>query len=75
MLIVNGDNLHVIVDVVMKAIHVGFDIVILVFYTSHRLQPLDVGIFAPFKRVFKNYRNALVLIHPRQVASKKILAM
>ena len=75
LLIVDGHNSHVTIDVVMKAMEVGLDLVTLSSHTSHRLQPLDVGVFAPYKKAFRKYRDVWVLKHPRQSASKKILAL
>ena len=58
LLIVDGHNSHVILEVVAKAIYVRLDLLTLPSHTSHRLQPLYVNIFAPFKRSFKRYRDA-----------------
>ena len=57
LLIVDGHNSQVTVDVVMKAMEVDLDLVFLPFYTSHRLQPFDVVVFAPYKKVFRKYRD------------------
>ena len=57
-------NLHVTVDVIMKAMEVGLDLVTLPSHTSHRLQPLDVGVFVPYERAFREDRDAWVLKHP-----------
>ena len=46
----DGHNSHVTLEVVMRAMEVGLDILTLPFYTSHHLQALDVSIFAPFKK-------------------------
>ena len=75
LLIIDGHNSHVTVDVVMKAMEVGLDLVTLPSHTSHRLQPLDVAVFAPYKKAFRKYRDAWVVKHPRQSAGKKILAL
>ena len=58
LLILNGHNSHVTLEIVHKCREVRLDLLILPNYTSHRLQPLDVGVFAPFKRYFKRYRDA-----------------
>ena len=75
LLIVDGHNSHVTIDVVMKVMEVGLDLVILPSHTSHRLQPLDVGVFAPYKKAFQKYRDAWVLKHLGQCAGKKFLAL
>ena len=54
---------------------VGLDLVILLSHTSHRLQPLDVSVIAPFKRGFKRYRDAWVLHNRGRGAGKQVLAM
>ena len=54
LLILDGHNLHVTLEVVHKCREVGLDLMILPSHMSHRLQPLDVGVFAPFKRYFKS---------------------
>ena len=75
LLIVDGHNSHVTVDVVMKAMEVGLDPVTLLFHTSHRLQPLDVAVFAPYKKAFWKYRDAWVVKHLGRSVGKKILAL
>jgi hypothetical protein len=58
LLIVDGHNSHVTMEVVHKAIEVGLDLLTLPLHTNHRLQPLDVSVFGPFKRAFKKYMDA-----------------
>jgi hypothetical protein len=58
LLIVDGHNSHVILEVVHKAMQVGLDLLTLPSHTSHHLQPLDVTISRPFKRAFKRERDA-----------------
>jgi hypothetical protein len=61
LLIVDGHNSHVTLEVVHKAMQVGLDLLTLPSHTNHRLQPLDVSVFEPFKRAFKCYRDAWTL--------------
>ena len=75
LLIVDGHNSHITLEVVMKAMEGGLDLVILPSHTSHRLQPLDVSIFTPFKKAFKRYMDAWVLRYKGKGAGKQILAM
>ena len=75
LLIVDGHNSHVTLDVVMKAMDVGLDLLTLPSHTTHRLQPLDVSIFAPFKKYFRRYRDAWVMKNRGKAACKEILAM
>jgi hypothetical protein len=53
---------------------VGLDLLTLPSHTSHRLQPLDVSVFGPFKKAFKRCRDAWTLKNIRRGASKKVLA-
>ena len=75
LLILNGHNSHVTLKVVQKCREVGLDLLTLPSHTSHRLQSLDVGVFAPFKRYFKRYRDAWSVNNKGKEASKQTLAM
>jgi hypothetical protein len=55
LLILDGHNSHIMLNVVHKARSVGLDLVTLPSHTSHALQPLDVSIFKPFKQYFRDY--------------------
>jgi hypothetical protein len=70
LLIVDGHNSHVTMEVVHKAMAIGLDLVTLPSYTSHRLQPLDVKNFGLFKRAFKRYMDAWTLQHCGRGTSK-----
>jgi hypothetical protein len=72
-LVLNGHNSHVTLDVVRKAATVGLDIVTLPSHTSHHLQPLDVAVFRPFKYAFRKLRNAWTLCHKCRPAQKEDL--
>jgi hypothetical protein len=58
LLILDGHGSHVTLEVVHKAKQIGLDLLTLPSHTFHRLQPLDVSIFRPFKYAFRGYRNA-----------------
>ena len=75
LLILDGHNSHVTLEVVHKCREIGLDLLTLPSHTSHRLQPLDVGVFAPFKRYFKRYRDAWFVNNKGKGASKQTLAM
>ena len=75
LLILDGQNSHVTLEVVQKCKEVGLDLLTLPSHTSHRLQPLDVSVFAPFKRYFKRYRDAWFVNNKGKGASKQTLAM
>jgi hypothetical protein len=57
LLILDGHNNHVTLEVAVKAKKVGLDLVTLPSHTSHALQPLDVAAFKPFKQRFREYRD------------------
>jgi hypothetical protein len=57
LLILDGHNSHISLDVVHEAKSVGLDLVTLPSHTSHALQPLDVCVFKPFKQYFREYRD------------------
>ena len=75
LLIVDGHNSHVTLEVVVKAMDAGLDLLTLPSHTSHRLQPLDASIFALFKKSFKRYRDAWVMKNRGRGACKEVLAM
>jgi hypothetical protein len=74
LLILDGHNLHVNLDVVHKAMGVGLDIITLPSHTSHALQSFDFSCFKPFKIAFKAYRDVWTLADKRRGASKDNLA-
>jgi hypothetical protein len=49
LLILDGNNSHVTLEVAVEAKMVGLDLLTLPPHTSHALQPLDVSAFKPFK--------------------------
>ena len=52
LLILDGHNSHITLEVVRMAMESRLDIISLPSHTSHALQPLDVTCFAPFKTSF-----------------------
>jgi hypothetical protein len=73
LLVLDGHNSHVMLDVVRKAATVGLDIVTLPSHTSHHLQSLDVAVFRPFKCAFQKLRDAWILRHKCRPAQKEDL--
>jgi hypothetical protein len=53
LLILDGHNSHVTLEVVQEAKSVGLDLLTLPSHTSYALQPLDVVVFRPFKQHFR----------------------
>jgi hypothetical protein len=77
-LILDGHGSHVTLEVVYKAMQIGLDLLTLPSHTSHRLQPLDVSVFRPFKCAcrarFRGYRDAWTLHHRGHPTQKEVLA-
>ena len=57
LLILDGHKAHLTLEILTKAKRNGIDMVSLPSHTSHRLQPLDVSCFKPFKVAFRAYKN------------------
>ena len=52
LLIIDGHNSHIIVDVLCRAQEEGLHLLTLPSHCSHAMQPLDVSVFKPFKGAF-----------------------
>jgi len=61
LLLLNGHNSHVTLEVVHKARNVVLDFITLLSHMSHALHPFDVACFKPFKIAFKAYRDVWTL--------------
>jgi hypothetical protein len=61
LLILNGHNNHVTLEVIHNAAQSSIDMIILPSHTSHALQLLGVSLFAPFKKAFRHIRDEWVL--------------
>jgi hypothetical protein len=57
LLILDGHNSHMTLEVVMEARRVGLDLLTLPSHTSDALQPLDVSVFKPYKQHFREYKD------------------
>jgi hypothetical protein len=73
LLVVDGHNSHVTLQVVCKAAAYGLDIITLPSHTSHCLQSLDVSIFRPFKCSFRKFQDAWTLRNKYRGATKEDL--
>ena len=73
LLVLDGHGSHVTLEVVQKAKSAGLDIITLPSHTSHRLQPLDVSIFKPFKVAFRACRDRWTMGNKGRVARKEEL--
>ena len=74
LLILDGHGSHVTLEMVQKAKHEGLDIITLSSQTSHKLQPLDVSIFKPFKVAFRQYWDKWTIQNKGRGAQKEELA-
>ena len=70
----DGHGSHVTLEIVQKVKSAGLDIITLPSHTSHRLQPLDVSIFKPFKVAFQACRDRWTMGNKGQTARKEELA-
>ena len=70
LLILDGHNSHVTLEVVKVSMQSGLDIVSLSSHTSHALQPLDVTCFKPFKTAFRRCRDQWALENSKKKVKK-----
>jgi hypothetical protein len=70
LLVLDGHNSHVTLEVVSVAMTSGLDIVSLPSHTSHALQPLDVSCFKPFKTAFREMRDSWTLVNKGRKVEK-----
>jgi len=73
LLVLDGHNSHVTLEVVKISMESGLDIVSLPSHTSHALQPLDVACFKPFKTAFRKIRDSWTLMNKNKRVSKQDL--
>ena len=73
LLILDGHNSHVTLEVVRTAMESGVDIISLPSHTSHALQPLDVACFRPFKCAFRKQRDAWTVLNKNKKVGKQDL--
>ena len=74
LLILDGYNSHVTLEVVGRAKAVRLDLLTLLSHTSHALQPLDCSIFKPFKTNFQTYRDYWSRQNVTEITCKETLA-
>ena len=73
LLILDGHNSHVTLEVVKTAMESGVDIISLPSHTSHALQPLDVACFRSFKCAFRKQRDAWTVLNKNKKVGKQDL--
>ena len=74
LLILDGHNLHVTLEVVKISMESSLDIISLPSHTSHTLQPLDVACFALFKKAFRKLRDAWSMRNKHKPVEKRMLS-
>ena len=70
LLVLDGHNSHVTLEVVTVTMNSGLDIISLPSHTSHALQPLDVSCFKPFKNAFRQIRDSWSLLNKGKKVEK-----
>ena len=78
LLILNGYNLHVTLEVVRAVMRVDLGIISLPSHTSHALQYVNVACFKiasrkPFKIAFRKHRNSWTLVNKKKRVGKQDL--
>ena len=73
LLVLDGHNSHVTLEVMKIGIQFGLDIISLPSHTSHALQPLDLACFAPFKTVFRKQRDCWTVLNKNTKVGKREL--
>jgi len=63
LLLLDGNNFHVTLEVLHKARNVVLDLIILPSNMNHALQPLDVTCFKPFKIAFRAFTYHIYIIY------------
>lgn len=74
LLIFDGHGSHVAYNTIEEARRLGIDLVTLPAHTSHKLQPLDVSVFSPFKNYFKQQRSKWMSNNPNIEIGREELA-
>ena len=73
LLILDGHNSHVTIEVVRTAMESRLDIISLPSHTNHVLQLLEVVCFAPSKTAFRKQRDAWTILHKNRKVLKQDL--
>lgn len=70
-----GHGSHVAIETIEKEREIGVDLLTFLPHTSHKLQPLDLSLFAPFKSYFKLEHATFFSKFPNIEVQMKKLAM
>jgi hypothetical protein len=69
LLLMDNSETHITVDIILFCRENGIIMLSFPPHTSHKLQPLDVGVFGPFKSSLKVALNNWTVNHPGQTIS------
>ena len=72
LLIIDGHQSHVTLEIVRTVMESGVNIISLPSHTSHVLQPLDVVCFKPFRTAFRKHRDAWTLLNKKKVGKQDL---
>jgi hypothetical protein len=64
LLILDNHETHLSIDVIDAAKERGVILVTIPPHTSHKLQPLDVSVYSPFKRLYNRELDSWLVSHP-----------
>jgi hypothetical protein len=64
LLILDGFSGHIYVYVLKRAVELNISIICFPLHTTHVMQPMDVGIFSPFKRLYREKYSKWIEQHP-----------
>ena len=73
LLVLNGHNSHVTLEVVTSTMNFGLNIIFRPSHTTHALQPLNVSCFKPFKSAFRQIRDFWMLLNKGRKVEKTTL--
>ena len=74
LLILDGHSSHVTIEAIELARSNDVHMLCLPSHTTHILQPLDVGVFKPFKAAFSKASHQFIMQNPRRVITNDVLA-
>ena len=63
LLIVDGHGSHIRADFIAHCMENSIDLLVILPHCSHLLQPLDVKVFAAFKRVYSGETDAVLKLN------------
>ena len=73
LLVLDGHNSHIMLEVMKIAMQYGLDIISLPSHTSHALQPLYLACFDPFKIAFRKQRDSWTMVNKNAKVGKQEL--